>query len=158
MILEINSYQEHTININDYVLIKFDLIKDMITNYLKKLFCCNIECKRKRKLLSYIINNIKEIVDIQTEKKFNDFTYDIYIPSLRLAFIFDEIYDENYRIKEDKSKIINISNKNKIKVFLFDIKEIGKLNTERINGYKNEVNSKIDFEILSKRFKGCTYC
>jgi len=98
---------------------KFSLLKNK-----KNIF-------RKRLSLFIIKDLNKRLPDllVQSDKNILGFKFDIYIPSMKLGFIFRKVYNSiDETIKKEISEKINICNENGIKLYVFDIDTIQEFN------------------------------
>lgn len=114
--------------------------------------------KRKR-LSTFIIKELsKKFPDrliTQTDDNQTDLVFDIFIPSLNIAFIFRKIYIKNDQaIKENIFEKINYCRSKNIKLYVFDIDEIGKFNTKRARSVSSVIYDKILYEITYRKLFG----
>lgn len=72
-----------------------------------------------------------------------DIVFDIYVPSLKIGFVFKKIYDCDLKIKHDVFNKINTCKQNGIKLYFFDINEFDVFNKKLGVKYTNEIHEKI---------------
>jgi hypothetical protein len=98
-------------------------------------------------IIKELYKRMPDIIAIQSDDKINGIYFDIYIPSLKLGFIFKKLHNKDIISKEGVLKKIDMCNHNNIKLYVFDINEIGEYNNSRAIDYATEIMKKILYEI-----------
>lgn len=98
-------------------------------------------------IIKELHKRMPDIIVIQSDNKINGICYDIYIPSLKLGFVFKKLHNNDNNLKEGVLRKIDTCTQNNIKLYVFDTNEIGEYNSDRAYDYATEIMKKILYEI-----------